>query len=139
MAVVLELPACPRFPLADRLLERGEVGVGQLAQRPPGLDQHPDRDLGGHAGARAHRVAQRFGAGQEPADVADQRTDGGLPQDHGQLAFQQVVVAGPQVAVQHQEVQQRLQVRARAGQPGRQRLGGPVLRVGEAGQEVAGA
>jgi hypothetical protein len=41
--------------------------------------------------------------------------------------------------VQHQEVQQRLQVRARAGQALAEREFRPCLRVGIAGQEAAGA
>ena len=139
VVVVLEGPAQPRFPLGDRLPELVKVGVGQLAQCPPGLDQHADRDFGGHAGAGPHRVAQRLGAGQEPLEVRAERAGRRLPQDHDQLAFQQVVIARPQVAVQHQEVQQRLQLRAGARQPGRQRLRRPGLRVGEPGQEAAGA
>ena len=139
MVVVLEGTAQPRFPLGDRLPELVKVGAGQLRQCPPGLDQHADRDFGGHAGAGPHRVAQRFGAGQEALEVWPERAGRRLPQDHGQLAVQQVVIARPQVAVQHQEVQQRLQLRAGARQPGRQRQVRPGLRAGEAGQEAAGA
>ena len=137
--VVLEGPAQPRFPLGDCLPELVKVGVGQLAQCPPGLDQHADRDFGGHAGAGPHRVAQRLGAGQEALEVWPERAGGCLAQDRGQLAFQQVVIARPQVPVQHQEVQQRLQVRPGAGQPGGQRQARPGLRIGVAGQETAGA
>ena len=39
MVVVLEGTAQPRFALGDRLPELVKVGVGQLAQWPPGLDQ----------------------------------------------------------------------------------------------------
>ena len=139
VVVVLEGPAQPRFPLGDRLPEAGEVGVGQLREPSPGLDQHADRDFGGHAGAGPHRVAQRLGTGQEAVEVWPERAGRRLPQDHGQLAFQQVVIARLQVAVQHQEVQQRLQVRAGARQPGGQRLRRPGLRVGETSQEAARA
>ena len=137
--IVLQGTAQPCLPLGDCLAELVKVSVGQLAQWPPGLDQHADRDFGGHAGAGSHRVAQRLGAGQEALEVWPERAGRRLPQDHGQLAFQQVVIAGPQMAVQHQEVQQRLQLRAGAGQPGRQRQARPVLRVREPGQEAAGA
>ena len=139
VVVVPEGPAQPRFPLGDRLPETVKVGVGQLRQRPPGLDQHADRDFGGHAGAGPHRVAQRLGTGQEALEVWPERAGRRLPQDHGQLAVQQVVIARPQVAVQHQEVQQRLQLRPGARQPRGQRQVRPGLRVGEPGQEAAGA
>ena len=137
--IVLQGTAQPCLPLGDRLTEAVEVGVGQLAQCPSGLDQHADRDFGGHAGAGPHRVAQRLSTGQEALEVRTERAGRRLPQDHGQLAFQQVVIARPQVTVQHQKVQQWLQVRPGAGQPGGQRQGRPGLRVGEPGQEAAGA
>ncbi len=137
--VVLEGPAQARFPLGDRLPDLGEVGAGQLREPPPGLDQHADRDFRGHAGAGPHRVAQRLGTSQEALEVWPERAGRRLPQDHGQLAFQQVVITGPQVPVQHQEVQQRLQVRPGARQPRGQRQVRPGLRVGETSQETAGA
>ena len=139
VVIVLKSTAQPRFPLGDCLPELVKVGVGQLRQRPPGLDEHADRDFGGHAGAGSHRVAQRLGTSQEAAEVWPERAGRRLPQDHGQLAVQQVVIARPQATVQHQEVQQRLQVRPGARQPRGQRQAGPGLRVGEPGQEAAGA
>ncbi len=137
--IVLQGPAQPCLPRGDCLPELVKVGAGQLGQCPPGLDQHADRDFGGHGGAGTRRVAQRLGTGQEALEVWPQRAGRRLPQDHGQLAVQQVVIARPQVAVQHQEVQQRLQLRPGARQPGGQRLRRPVLRAGEPGQEAAGA
>ena len=139
VVVVLEGPAQPRFPLGDRLPETVEVGVGQLGQRPPGLDQHADRDFGGHAGAGPHRVAQRLGAGQEALEVWPERAGRRLPQDRGQLAVQQVVIARPQMAVQHQEVQQRLQLRPGARPAARPAAGPPRPAGREPGQEAAGA
>ena len=130
-----QAPVLSGFTLTDRRLETGEVSVGELGQGFGGLHQHPQGDLGRHAGAGPHRVTEGVGTTYKASQVGAERAGRRLSQDRVQLAAEQVVVAGRQIALQHQEIEQWLQVRLGALQARPQGQGGPDLWVWETGEE----
>ena len=107
VAVVLQRPAAGAFPDGDRLVEGGDVSVGEPGQRQAGLDEQPHRDLAAQPGGDPRLPAQLGRGGQEPGPVFAERAVRRLAQHRGQLACQQVVIAGVQLPGQHQVVQER--------------------------------
>jgi hypothetical protein len=137
VAVMGEPSAPAGFSLGDGLLELVEVIISEAIESPAGLDQHPGHDLGRHAGPRPGRVAKSLCPSQEAHDIGAERTGQCLAEDGVQSAVQQVVVPGAQVAVQHQELEERLPVRA-APVALLEQQSSPCLRVGVTGQETPG-
>jgi len=104
LTVVIERATVPGFPGADRLLEVAEVVISKENERLHGLDQHaaatceamPVRALGEYPSVSAPAMKR---ARSGPSGLAGASRRIGV-----ELAIEQVVVAGSEVAVQHQEL-----------------------------------
>jgi hypothetical protein len=111
-----------------------QIGGPELAQRAARLDQQPRGHEPGLAARDLGHEAELAGRGQVLLHVAVEWADRQLAPERDEGALEQVVVAGPQVAVQHQEHKQLPGARIGA-QPDLERLGRPGLRLGPAGQK----
>jgi hypothetical protein len=131
--------AAARAPVAlvERGLEFVQVAGSQHAQFTAGLDQHPGRDQTGRPVRRAGGEPELARRGQKAPQVRVGRARRQLAPERQKRARRQVVIAGPQMTVQHQKHHQLPGPRADA-QPDRKRLGRPALRVGPALHEALG-
>ena len=72
-AIVLQRSPAAAFPDGDRLVEGGDIGVGQPGQDAAGLDEQPHGHQAGHAQADLLGVSELGCGGQETGQLITER------------------------------------------------------------------
>src|SRR5699024_6194297 len=112
-----------------------EIVLREVIDRLPGLDEQTDRDLGTGGQPHPMSVAEVGGGCEEPVDLGVEATTGDVSPERGQFPFEEVVVAGTQLLVEHEVGDDRSGMTV-SSESLFQRQSGPLLGVGPRREEL---